>query len=91
MFLEVHLEKAHQVGVHCNKGSSFPTFPHKLEKKGKMAPSRFHIIQYQMRLQKNYMLNIGLALKYFSSHGGGYLTLNCSIIVIIYEYRFSNL
>lgn len=37
------------------------------------------------------MLNIGPALKYFSFHGGGYLILNCSIIVILYEYRLSNL
>lgn len=92
MFPEVHSEKAQELGVHCNEGSSFPTFPHKPKrKKEKMAPFRFHIIQYQMRLLKNYMLNTGPALKYFSSHGGRYLILNCFIIFILYECRLSNL
>lgn len=91
MFPEVHSEKAQEIGVHYNEGSSFPTFPHKQEKKDKMAPSRFHIIQYQIRLHKNYMLNTGPALKYFSSHGGRYLTFNCFIIFILYECRLSNL
>lgn len=73
------------------KGVAFQLFLTNRKKKDKMAPSRFHIIQYQIRLHKNYMLNTGPALKYFSSHGGQYLTLNCFIIFILYECRLSNL
>lgn len=71
MFPEVHSEKAQELGVHCNEGSSFPNFPHKpkKKKKGKMAPSRFHIIQYQMRLHKNYLLNTEPALNIFPPMG----------------------